>query len=235
MFTKLRENNYFIMLFGKVLSATRYSDQVIWLDGKKQVWRRTGETWYQLKETSFKQPDNYSSRPVQDMLSGKVLSAPRYPDEVIWLDGRKQIWRHIGETWQLLEETSFKQPDDSSSRPVQDSIVAESHTSLCDFLNDCCIKHESDNSPCLNEKGCKGSAFQCSRKDYVQVFTPPIMPNTIRDEIKEPKSSGKSPSHRRWGYNMPEIMVLPDPTIPTKKRLNIRLRCYFQQLHLQTL
>ncbi|KAK2722519.1 hypothetical protein QYM36_002906 [Artemia franciscana] len=175
------------------------------------------------------------SEPVRDIVSGKDLSAPRYPDEVIWVDGRKQIWRHTGETWHLLEETSLKHPDDSSSRPIQDSIVAESPTSLCNFLSDCCIKHESDNSPCLNEKGYKSSAFQCSRKDYVQVFTPPIMPNTMRDEIKEPKSFVKSPSPRRWTYNMPELMVLPDPDIPTKKRLNIRLRCYFQQQHLQTL
>jgi hypothetical protein len=216
------------MLFGKVLSAPKYSDEVIWLDGRKQIWRYTGETWKQLEETTFKQPNNSSSRPVQDMLFGKVSSASRYSDEVIWLDGRKQIWRHTGETWHQLEEPSFKQPDDSTSRIVQDSTADESSISLCNFLNECCIKHEFDNSPCLNERGCECSAFQCSRKDYVQVFTPPIMPNTRRDEIKEPKSFVKNPSLGRQRYKRTEIMMLPDHTIPTTKRLNIRLRCLFQ-------
>ena len=46
------------MSFGKVLSAPKYSDEVIWHDGRKQIWRYTGKTWKQLEETTFKQPNN---------------------------------------------------------------------------------------------------------------------------------------------------------------------------------
>jgi hypothetical protein len=86
------------MLFGKVLRAPRYSGEVIWLDGKRQIWTHNGESWHLLEETLFKQPDDSYSRPVQDRLFGKVSSAPRYSDEVIWLDGKRQIWTHTGES-----------------------------------------------------------------------------------------------------------------------------------------
>ncbi|KAK2721530.1 hypothetical protein QYM36_003726, partial [Artemia franciscana] len=50
-FTKPRENNYFIMLFGKVLSAPRYPDEEIWLDGRKQI---------EIRNLKIEQSDNMS-------------------------------------------------------------------------------------------------------------------------------------------------------------------------------
>ncbi|KAK2721244.1 hypothetical protein QYM36_003503 [Artemia franciscana] len=52
-FTKPRENNYFIMLFEKVLSAPRYPDEEIWLDGRKQI---------EIRNLKIEQSDNMSKR-----------------------------------------------------------------------------------------------------------------------------------------------------------------------------